>query len=82
MLLRRKIESEGYTIALFMLMIRDALEKYVIQGERSEKHVDRKFKDVRVIAVFDDTHDRIGSQVNQEYSFDRKQKVQRRHSGK
>jgi Orsellinic acid/F9775 biosynthesis cluster protein D len=60
-LLRRKIESEGYVTASHRTDDQRRAGKHAVQGERSEEHSDWKFKDVCTIAVFSDTDDRSGS---------------------
>jgi hypothetical protein len=75
-LLRRKIESEGYITALHRTNDQGRARKHAVQGERSEKHVGRKFKDVRAIAVFGGTHDRTRSRVVSAVSV-RRQTVER-----
>ncbi len=63
-LLRRKIESEGYVITINNHINNQGRSwKYAVQGERSEKYAGRKFKDVCTIAVLSGSHDRTGSQV-------------------
>src|SRR5271169_6222520 len=75
-LLRRKIESEGYITALYRTNDQGRARKHAVQGERSEKHVGRKFKNIRAIAMFDDTHDRTRSRVVSAVSV-RRQTVER-----
>jgi hypothetical protein len=60
-LLRRKIESEGYVTVSHRTDNQGRARKHAIQGERSEEHSGWKFKDVCTIVVFSDTNDRRGS---------------------
>ena len=63
-LLRRKIESEGYVITLTItLTIRRDLRNMPFKASNQKKHVGRKFEDVCTIAVLRGTYDRTGSQV-------------------
>ena len=63
MLLRRKIELKEYIIALYYINDQKWTWKYIIQDEWLEKHIDRKFKNIHMIIIFNDIYNRMKSWI-------------------
>ena len=74
-LLRRKIELEGYVTTSHGPDDQRRAGKHAVQGERSEKHSGWKFKDVCMIAVFSDIRVRDGVKSIRSMTHNRSQPV-------